>query len=714
MRKPLLASLRIRLVLLIIVALMPVLGLTIFTYLAEQDQVFSHIREDVLRIARFAAGDQEELIERTRQLLLAVSKLPAVRNDNGALCSDTLAEILEEYPRYANLGAVTRQGTVFCSADGTSEGADFSNAAWFRHSLKTKDFAIGPTRDEGTLDISYPVVDSAGNIQSVLFASVGMDQMDQLAYQIHLPAKAEFFMMSRNGTILTHLPEHEKWAGKSFQGSPLVGAILARGHGAAELPGLDGIVRLYAFTPLSSVVDTGLYICVGIPRRVAYSEAQKVLVHHFTGLGISILIALLAVWYGSEVLILKRVKALVGAVERLSRGDMTARSGLPHGTGELNGLARAFDEMAEALEQRALQLREAERKYRTLVEQIPAITYAARLDEERRTFYISPQVTETLGFSPDEWLADPRLWTRRIHPDDLPGVQQTLAEFCGPFSPAGLHCEYRIYTKDGRQLWFTDEAVKVRSEGHNDWYLQGIMRDITEQKSAQEKLLSYQRQLRSLASQLSLAEERERRRIATELHDHVGQALAMSRIKLGILKESAPCGDLAVLIDEVRDLVVRAIQDTRSLVFRISSPILYELGFEAALEWLAEETQKKHGLQVHYLDDGRPKPLDDDIRVLLFQAVGELLVNVVKHAGAETVWVSTRAKGEHIVVEINDDGVGFDVAEVAARRLSTDGFGLFSIRERLGHIGGQLTVNSKRGHGTHIVLTAPVSKAENP
>jgi len=239
--------------------------------------------------------------------------------------------------------------------------------------------------------------------------------------------------------------------------------------------------------------------------------------------------------------------------------------------------------------------------------------------------------------------------------------------------------------------------------------LQGIMRDITEQRRAQEKLLTYQKQLRSLASQLLLAEERERRRIATDLHDHVGQALAMSRIKLGILRESAPSDDFAAMVNEVRKLVVQAIQDTRSLIFKISSPILYELGFEAALEWLAEETQKKHGIRVSYHNDNNPKLLDDDVGVLLFQAVGELLVNVVKHAGAKTVLLSSRVDDDLIVVDVEDDGVGFDVSEAASRRSSADGFGLFSIRERLNHIGGQLKVDSIPGRGTHIVLIAPIS-----
>lgn len=716
MKKLPFASLRIRLATLIFLAMMPVLALTIVTYVVEQDLVVTHIHHDVMRIARFAAGEQEQLIEQTRQLLVALSKLPEIVGQDGKTCSRILSDIRQEYPRYANIGVIKPDGQLFCIVGRKSGNVSFEDQSWFRHSMVMKDFAIGVTRNGGTLDISYPVVDDADNIKAVLYAAIDMGQfgqLDQLARQVQLPVNAEFLLVSRNGLVLAHLPDHDRWAGRSYRGMAIVEAMLAKGQGVSELPGLDGVVRLYAFTPLSSIVDTGFYIGVGVPKWGAYSEAQKVLLQHFAGLGIGILVALLAVWFGSEALILKRVKALAGAVERLSEGDMTARSGLPFGSGELDGLARAFDEMAETLERRALQLREAEAKYRTLVEQIPAITYAANLDESRSTLYISPQVFKILGFFPDEWVADRDLWIKQIHPEDLQFVKKTLADCCLPRSSTSFHCEYRIFSKDGRQLWFTDEAVRVRSEGDATQYLQGIMIDISEQRQAQEQLMSYQKQLRSLASQLLLAEERERRRIASDLHDHVGQALAMSRIKLGILMESAPSGDYSAIVEEVRGLVVQAIKDTRSLIFKISSPILYELGLEAALEWLAEETQQKYDIQVKYRDNGGSKPLDDDVRVLLFQAVGELLVNVVKHSQAGTVLLSSRTEGDCIVIDVEDDGIGFEVEQVAARLSGLDGFGLFSIRERLNHIEGKLEINSELGRGTRVTLAAMLKKSSS-
>jgi signal transduction histidine kinase len=223
------------------------------------------------------------------------------------------------------------------------------------------------------------------------------------------------------------------------------------------------------------------------------------------------------------------------------------------------------------------------------------------------------------------------------------------------------------------------------------------------------QLQQYQQQLRSLASQLSLAEDQERRRIAVDLHDRVGQLLAMAKMELGPLK--APEWGLACAgrIDAIGALIQQAIEETRSLTFQISSPLLYEFGLEAALEDLVERVERQHGVVSVFTDDSSAKPLADDVKALLFRAVSELLVNVAKHAGARSVRVNARREGESIVVTVEDDGVGFDLEEGRARGTQDLGFGLFSIRERLSYIGGRLIVESQRGHGTRISLVAPLS-----
>jgi len=213
---------------------------------------------------------------------------------------------------------------------------------------------------------------------------------------------------------------------------------------------------------------------------------------------------------------------------------------------------------------------------------------------------------------------------------------------------------------------------------------------------------------------LSLAEERERRRLAVYLHDQIGHTLALANIRLGELQKSLPSqcpGFPTAELEKAGSLLEQAIRDTHSLTFKISSPILYELGLDAALEWLTEQVQKDHGISTRFISDSRTDHLDDDVRVLLFQAVNELLVNLVKHAQAQNVEVSIQRDGANLKVEVGDDGVGFQMPRMEPHLRERCGFGLFSIRERLRPYGGVLEVQSEPGAGTHVILTVPLAIA---
>ena len=268
-----------------------------------------------------------------------------------------------------------------------------------------------------------------------------------------------------------------------------------------------------------------------------------------------------------------------------------------------------------------------------------------------------------------------------------------------------------VIDKTGGLVYFHCTAnVALRDEQGNPTAVIEISRDITEQKRSEEQLKSYQDQLRSSISQLSLVEEEERRRIATELHDHIGQTLAYCKIKIGEMLNSPPSIDIKGSLDEIRTMIDTAIQYSRSLTFDLSNPMLYELGFEAAVEWLGEKLQKEHGLMVDFKNDRQQKPLDDKTRVILLQAVRELLTNIIKHARARNVTVSIKRNNTAIQIDIKDDGIGFDVSKTDAHLNKTYSFGIFSIRERLQSIKGKLTIESEPGYGTNVTLTAPLHR----
>jgi len=241
--------------------------------------------------------------------------------------------------------------------------------------------------------------------------------------------------------------------------------------------------------------------------------------------------------------------------------------------------------------------------------------------------------------------------------------------------------------------------------------VQSICRDITARKAAEEKIRAYQRQLRQLASELSRAEQETKRQIAKDLHDYVGQTLALCQMKLGSLREAAGDEKLARTLAEVREHVAAVIKYTRSLTTELGCPVLYELGLEAALEWLVEKTQQDSQLICAFEDDRLPKPLDEDVKVALFTAARESVVNIVKHAKARIAKLSVRREQAKVCVTIQDDGVGFEPSEAISRVYRTHGFGLFSIRERLDFLGGAVEIDSAPGRGTTVTLRAPLKLA---
>jgi signal transduction histidine kinase len=194
-----------------------------------------------------------------------------------------------------------------------------------------------------------------------------------------------------------------------------------------------------------------------------------------------------------------------------------------------------------------------------------------------------------------------------------------------------------------------------------------------------------------------------------DLHDNIGQILACAYIMLRDLQKSAS-GDLGDSLEEIRSLMEQSIKYTRSLTFELSTPLLYEIGLEPAVEWLGQEFQKKHGIEFRLTDDGTDKPLRDETRILIFQSIRELLTNVVKHARARSVTVTLERKDGSIRASVEDDGTGFDVGQVYDGSYMKCGFGLFSVRERLKNIGGSLDIESAPGSSTRITLTIPLEK----
>ncbi|MDI6741070.1 MAG: sensor histidine kinase, partial [Candidatus Edwardsbacteria bacterium] len=248
---------------------------------------------------------------------------------------------------------------------------------------------------------------------------------------------------------------------------------------------------------------------------------------------------------------------------------------------------------------------------------------------------------------------------------------------------------------------FQDRTVRLR---HTNRKLRG---EIQERRRAERRIRNYQNQLKRLTSELALTEEKERRSIAADLHDQIGQSLAIIKMKFLELHCNTMLCKFRDNIEELRLLLDEAIEDTRSLTFEISPPVLYELGLEAAIQWLAEECEKKYKLKAQVTTEGTPRPVSDDLKITVFKGVRELLINAVKHSRAHQVWVRIVWSDGQLKTEVRDNGVGFDKTNMSLNHLTKGSFGLFSVRERIGYLGGKLDIKTMPGQGVRSVIAVP-------
>lgn len=235
-----------------------------------------------------------------------------------------------------------------------------------------------------------------------------------------------------------------------------------------------------------------------------------------------------------------------------------------------------------------------------------------------------------------------------------------------------------------------------------------LVSEIEEHKKAKEEILSYQERLRAMTSELSLTEERERQHIAAYLHDDVGQSLAICQIMLGEILKSEPSTESVRDIKQIRETLEEIIEKTRSLTFDLSSPNLYKFGLELAVKEMLKDYQEEHDILFSFKGDKQSKQISEELRITLFKAVRELIVNIIKHAQATKVKVSILKEGDNIKVCVEDNGVGAEMSKFDFNSDENSGFGLFNVRERLDYLGGYIEIESEPGDGTCITLVAPL------
>lgn len=361
-----------------------------------------------------------------------------------------------------------------------------------------------------------------------------------------------------------------------------------------------------------------------------------------------------------------------------------------------------------ALRQAQQFLRESEDRYRQFSELTSDLAYELEVDEHGGVHMAwgSQAVRDVTGYT---WAELHKIGggDALVHPDDQDIIRQRRERV---FSGHDDNSEFRIIAKDGGIRWLRDHVRSITDPqtGRVERVL-AAAQDITERKQAEQNIRHARRQLRTLTARLGTAQERERRRIAEGLHDHVSQNLSVAKLTLQRLGLKLQDPDTRQPLDMAVEAIKTSIQEVKALTFELTPTLLFQLGFEKAAGWLAERFTQRYGLEVELTTDGTPKPMNDDLRSFLYRALRELLLNVVKHASARTVRIHiSRAFRElHLLVE--DDGTGLaERSDPDEPGESPRGFGLFSLREHLADLGGSLELSSAPGGGTRVALRVPL------
>lgn len=350
--------------------------------------------------------------------------------------------------------------------------------------------------------------------------------------------------------------------------------------------------------------------------------------------------------------------------------------------------------------------RQAEARFRTLVEQTQAISYIVALGRPDRFHYISPQIG-ILGASPEEWLRNPVLYAASIQEEDREKVLAEVLRCRTGGLP--LRLEYRLHARSGGVLWFRDQADVVHDETGQALFMQGTLIDITASKLAEQELIETRDELRRLAAHQERIREAERQRIAREIHDELGGLLTGIKAYISVI--DARCmlagrpadpllGETAALAQEAIDTVRRVITDLRPSV-------LDQLGIWAALDWYAAQVAQRSGLECRceIPSSVTSLALDPDRSIMLFRIVQEAMTNIQRHAAANQVRLQVRYTNGKLTVSIEDDGCGIAETVGASSNVS---WGIRGMQERSRSLGGELSVLPRTGGGTVVMFQMPV------
>ncbi|MBW1768140.1 MAG: PAS domain S-box protein [Deltaproteobacteria bacterium] len=393
--------------------------------------------------------------------------------------------------------------------------------------------------------------------------------------------------------------------------------------------------------------------------------------------------------------------------EKISKdGSLTCleSSGTPYfdADGKLRGF-RGIERNVTERNRAQKALKESEKKYRLMNENIPVAVYSALPDEFSTNLFISGRIEELTGYSAKEFSEEPKLFANIIHPKDKKYLRETIEE-CSK-SPKDFDVEYRIITKENNIKWIRNKANPV-VENKRIVQFDGFMEDITEKKNAENELRESREQLRNLSRYLQSSMENERTRIAREIHDDLGQYLTALKMDLSWFKKRLP-KDQAPLQEKEKSMqktVNTAIESIERIISNLRPGPLDDLGLTAAIEWLIGYFQNQTGIKGRYRFDQEEYMLDGERSIAIYRILQESLTNIARHSNATEVDIELYEDDGSIVLKVTDNGTGI----LKSKALHPESFGLMGMRERAYLFQGDIKIEGIPDKGTTITASIPI------
>ena len=383
-------------------AIVPAYVLIFYISIEHRKMALEEARKNTLNLVRIISREYKQLIDEAHHLLIAFSKSPQIQDFDSKGCIALLSDLMKAHPYYANLGIVSLNGDVFCSAVPYEGPVNFADRKWFHEIRKTNEFTIsefiiGRITGKAIVVLGYPVIGSDKETKAFVFISIDLSWFNEFAEKTELPDRSVFLMIDSQGTVLARYPDPEKLVG-TRPDVPVIKTILSlKKEGVTEGIGIDGIHHFIAFAPIH---ESDIYVAIGIPSSTVFAGARRIFVNNLIYLLIVTIVIIAVTLFFSNISIVKPIRMLLGVTRRLSEGDASARTGVISKKGEYNNLANAFDEMASSLEIRQAEIERLSNLNLLILNSAGEGIYV--VDKNGATIFLNPAAENMLGYKADE------------------------------------------------------------------------------------------------------------------------------------------------------------------------------------------------------------------------------------------------------------------------------------------------------------------------